>query len=282
MSFLPHSRCSVIELPQESCARVFVYNKQDILLCDSTIEGVPGPAELEPLSELIRDAECLNFGQWGNMQCLGLRLPASFQLPASSDLSRINLRQAYAVLPESVFAAACHGFHLLQWDRKSTFCGYCGHRTRWSMVEQAKTCPSCNQVFFPALSPAVIIRITHGRKILLASNARFRTGFFSVLAGYVNPGESLEEAARREIMEEVSLPVRNLQYFGSQPWALSQALMVGFTAELDTSKSDGRITIDEVELMDADWYEPENLPVYPEPPSIANALIEDYLRQYRI
>ena len=139
--------------------------------------------------------------------------------------------------------------------------------------ERAQVCPQCGLTAFPRLSPAIIVCIRRGEQILLARNHRFPPGRFSVLAGFVEPGETLEEAVAREVREEVGIRVRDIRYFGSQPWPFPNSLMLGFTAEY----AEGELVVDESELAEAHWFTRDNLPDLPPPISIARRLIEDFL-----
>lgn len=142
------------------------------------------------------------------------------------------------------------GFHLLHWYEEHRFCGKCGAKTEHKEDERAVYCPQCSTLFFPKISPAIIVAITAGDKVLLANNANFRPGWFSLIAGYVDVGETLEETVHREVKEEVGLDVKNIRYYASQPWPLSGSLMVGFTAEADESQP---IQIDGKEITEAAW-----------------------------
>jgi NAD+ diphosphatase len=131
---------------------------------------------------------------------------------------------------------------------------------------------------FPRLSPAIIVRIERGDQILLARNHRFPAGLYSVLAGFVEPGETLEECVVREVREEVGIAVEDIRYFASQPWPFPNSLMLGFTAR----HKSGEIEVDNNELAEADWYRPNELPHLPLPLSIARRLIDDYLKKHGV
>jgi NAD+ diphosphatase len=141
-----------------------------------------------------------------------------------------------------------------------------------------KLCPKCGLLSFPRLSPAIIVAVVHGSKILLARANHFADGFYSVLAGFVEPGETLEECVRREVQEEVGLQVKNIRYFGSQPWPFPHSLMIGFTAEF----AGGHITIDGAEIADAAWFSPADLPRIPGEISIARRLIDWFLEDRQV
>lgn len=185
-----------------------------------------------------------------------------------------NLRALYATLDETLFWLAGRAVQIVDWDRNHQYCGRCGRRTIPHASERAKVCPECKLASYPRLSPAVIVRVQRmtpdGSEILLARAKRFpSTTMFSVLAGFVEPGETLEECVEREVFEETGISVRNIQYFGSQPWPFPNSLMVAFTADY----ADGILTADPQELEEAAWFSANALPLVPSPPSIASRLI---------
>jgi NAD+ diphosphatase len=142
--------------------------------------------------------------------------------------------------------------------------------------ERSRRCPQCGQTGFPRLAPAVIVLIERGDgRALLARNARFPDGMYSCVAGFVEPGETLEQAVHREIREEVGIEVRDLQYFGSQPWPFPHSLMIGFFAQY----ASGDLTPDGDEIADARWFSPSDLPGLPGEISIARALIDAWRRR---
>ena len=145
-------------------------------------------------------------------------------------------------------------------------------------MERAKLCPACGLTTYPRISPAIIVAVTKGDTLLLARGHRHPPGFYSVLAGFVEPGETLEETVRREVREEVSLEVDDIRYFGSQPWPFPDSLMVAFTA----SYASGEITLEELEIADAGWYTAANLPLVPPPISIARSLIDAFVGAQRL
>ena len=139
-------------------------------------------------------------------------------------------------------------------------------------------CASCGHLAFPKVSPAVIVQVTRGDEILLGRSRRHPRASYSVLAGFVDPGESLEDAVRREIGEEAGIRVRDIRYFGSQPWPFPDSLMVGFTAVWDG----GEIANLDQELDDLGWFAAGSLPPVPPSYSIARALIDDFARRHGV
>jgi len=158
----------------------------------------------------------------------------------------------------------------VDWDQNRRFCGKCGGPTEDKVDERAKYCARCDLINYPRLSPAVIVAILKGDQILLARNKRFRMSMYSVLAGFVEPGETLEACVEREVHEEVGIAVKNIRYFGSQPWPFPNSLMIGFVAEY----AGGQITIDDREIAEAGWFSRSNLPQIPSSISIARRLID--------
>jgi NAD+ diphosphatase len=185
-----------------------------------------------------------------------------------------GLRALYPLLPEPFLAIAGRAIQLVAYERQNQFCGQCGSRMVDQDHERAKRCPQCGLVVYPRLSPAMIIAVTRqtedGLKILLARNHRFPPSRFSVLAGYVEPGESLEGCCAREVCEEVGVDITNIRYFGSQPWPFPNSLMIGFTAEY----AGGEIRLEESELAEAHWFAADQLPGIPPPFTIARRLID--------
>lgn len=189
---------------------------------------------------------------------------------APHDMTFEALRKLYGNLEEDFFSLAGRAFQIMEWDRTHQYCGHCGTHTVQVSGKRAKLCPNCHLVNYPRLSPAVIVLVERGTEILLARAHHFPANLYSILAGFVEPGESLEDAVIREIYEEVSIVVKDIQYFGSQPWPYPNSLMIGFTA----TYASGDIQVDENELADAAWFSKNDLPLIPPKLSIARRLID--------
>jgi len=194
----------------------------------------------------------------------------SDDVSVSDGFTLTGLRQLFARSGEDVIRAAGTANQLRQWNRNHRYCGQCGGPTEDKADERAKICPRCGLTNYPRLSPAVIVAVIRDTRILLARSPRFPGDFYSVLAGFVEPGETLEECVRREIFEEVGIAVENIRYFGSQPWPFPDSLMLAFTAEY----VGGEIRVDNTEIADADWYPSDRLPKIPPRISIARRLID--------
>ena len=188
-----------------------------------------------------------------------------------------GLRYLYGRLEEPFYAVAMKAVHLVLWESTARYCGRCGKEMAVGEEMNARQCTGCGMLVFPRLSPAVIVLVEKDGQLLLARSKRFTANFFSVLAGFVEPGETLEDTVHREIEEEVGIKIRNVRYFGSQPWPFPDSLMIGFTAEY----AGGEIRIDESELAEAGWFSPDNLPTIPGKISIARQLIDWFLDNRR-
>jgi NAD+ diphosphatase len=165
------------------------------------------------------------------------------------------------------------GFHLMNWYSQNKYCGSCGAKTNEKSDERAIVCPKCSNIIFPKISPAIIVAIISGNKILLAKNANFRANWYSLIAGYADVGESLEETVKREVKEEVGIDVSNIHYYKSQPWPFSGSMMIGFFAEANENQT---VTPDKVEITDAQWFERGSLPNHPPAISIAGEMIDKF------
>ncbi|MFP3042755.1 NAD(+) diphosphatase [Treponema primitia] len=165
-------------------------------------------------------------------------------------------------------------YHIMQWRRESAYCGSCGSLNGDSATELARRCPVCGRLEFPRISPAVIVLVTNDRnEALLAHNANFINGVYSLIAGFVEAGENLESTIVREIKEEVNIEVDRVRYVASQPWPFPNSLMLGFTARY----AGGELKPDGKEILDAKWFTREQLPNLPGNGSIARFIINQWL-----
>lgn len=192
---------------------------------------------------------------------------------ATSGASFEPLRSLYGRVPDPLWTLAGRAVQLVEWDRTHRFCGRCATPTESSPGERARRCPSCGLLAYPRLAPAVIVLIERDDEILLARGRNFPLPMYSALAGFVEPGETLEEAVHREVGEEVGVALSDVSYAGSQPWPFPHSLMIGFTARW----AGGDIRIDESEIVDAGWYRADALPMVPPRISIARSLIDAFL-----
>ena len=188
-----------------------------------------------------------------------------------------GLRDVLPDLDEDAGFLAGRALQILNWERNNRFCGRCGERMEPRLDERSMRCPACGFLQYPRLSPAVIVAVTRGESLLLAHNKRFPSGRYSLLAGFVEPGETFEECVSREIFEEVGIRVRNIRYVSSQPWPFPDSLMVGFSAEWES----GELQPDGVEIAEADWFRQDTLPDYPGPHTIAGKIIRSWIQKVK-
>jgi NAD+ diphosphatase len=243
----------------------------DELLCASE-QGIPRPLEGSDLRwlEIEHEAEVF-LGRFRGRACYALAA-AGQGFPAGFALA--GLRSWLGRVEPSVFYLAGRAQQLLDWQRDHRHCGRCGTPTVDHDTDRAKICPNCGLIAYPRLSPSIIVLVHRGEEVLLARNARWPRGLYSTLAGFVEPGESIEQTVHREVLEEVGVRVRNLKYLGSQSWPFPNSLMLGFHAEY----AGGEISCQEGEIAEARWFPVSALPDVPPRTAISRWLIDDYVR----
>lgn len=186
-----------------------------------------------------------------------------------------GVRSLFGKIPDDELAVASLASRLVLFDRNTRFCGRCGAKTRQLRTERAKFCSDCNLITYPRISPAIIVRVRNGERILLARSPRFPPGQYSIIAGFVESGENIEHAVRREVWEESGIEITNIRYFGSEPWPFPDSLMIGFTADY----AGGEIRIDNNEIEAAGWFDRDHLPLLPSKMSISRALIDQWIAE---
>jgi len=246
--------------------RYLAYCQGDILL---TTEGnIPFGLEPVPLKEWNHVTTLHQAGD--DVRVIRLDSPVT----NVQGLQMVGLRKTHAILSPQDYQLAGKGAELLYWDQNTRYCGVCGAPNKW-MSDISKKCPECGKEWWPSVSTAIIVRIERGDSILLVRARTFRTNHHGLVAGFLETGESLEECVEREVREEAGITIRNLHYFGSQPWPYPFGLMVGFTAEY----AGGELKIQKEELCEGGWFTRDNLPPIPDKASIARRLIDDWLSE---
>jgi NAD+ diphosphatase len=238
-------------------------------------------SELQLTSLLTKAKRALIVGKFQTAKVITISLSPTETFPDFKDYFEIpldnieltDLRRMIDHAPNEWIMLGAIALQIVVWDRKHTYCGQCGMKFSESTTEFAKVCSKCQNILYPQLAPAVIVAITKDEQILLARNRRFSLPIYSILAGFVNVGETLEEAIQREILEEAGLEVEKIKYFGSQPWPFPNSLMLGFTAKWKA----GEISVDNEEITEAAWYSRDCLPKIPSTISIARKLIDNFL-----
>lgn len=257
---------STLGPPGQGNVLAFVFRGGDLLVNQA--------ADAPVSSDVIgADSEGLIVGHW--QERLVVAYVVERDHPAPPGTAWAGLRSLFGSMPDALVALAGRATQLLEWDRTHRFCGACATPTIRDASERARRCPSCHHTAYPRISPAMMCLITRGREILLARNVNFPAGRYSALAGFLEAGESIEDAIHREVEEEVGLKVTNLRYFASQSWPFPHSLMIAFTAEF----AGGELRPNGHEIAEADWFRHDALPQLPPRISIARALIDDTVRK---
>jgi NAD+ diphosphatase len=266
--------------PDNKPAFWFIFNKFRLLVhSDNTGIKIPLLSHPTRLNITLLRSQYLGYveGEDGISNCYSGEVSEDTQSPAGMEF--LGLRQLFSRIDEEALALAGRAVQIKEWDKTHQFCGQCGSKVEQLEYERAKRCPQCGHTTYPRLAPAVIVRIERpsqtGTEILLARNQRHPSGFFSVLAGFVEPGESLEECIHREVREEVGIEIKDIQYFGSQPWPFPNSLMIAFTAEY----ASGAIQVEEEEIAEAGWFKANALPNVPPRISIARQMIDAFIKK---
>jgi len=255
-------------------AYIFAFKGWEILVIIEH-EGcrIPKGSELEQAG--LIGARLHYLGVLGTIPCYSVDLDPGVGVP--DGFSFTGLRDLFGHVGEDLFSAAGHAFQIVHWDRMHQYCGKCGAPAEYASTERAKVCKRCKAIYYPKVSPAIIVAVKKGNMLLLARNKQRKHAFYSVLAGFVEPGETLEECVIREVREETGIEVKNIKYFASQSWPFPNALMVGFTADY----GGGEIRVDHREIAAADWFGPDSLPPIPGSISIARKLIDAFVKEQK-
>lgn len=233
-------------------------------------DAIPDPIIFKALGEPIH---CLKIGNIGAAVCEIRIWSAQQELPEG--LVKADLRKLLSQWPLALTEAVNRGRQLAIWLHENRFCGVCGATMATSALTPSRTCAACGFVSFPRISPVCIVLVARQDEILLARSPHFTPGIYSVLAGFVEAGESVEACVRREVKEEVGIDVENLRWFGSQSWPFPHSLMLGFMADY----AGGTLVPQEDEIEDAQWFRRDNLPALPAPWTIASRMIRSWIDQ---
>ncbi len=246
-----------------------------ILFCGQEIflteQGIPELKQVKPHLPGMQADSFLLVGTLNGCTCRAAEIHDKADTAAMEGW--IPFRIATGVLTEGSFAAVCRARELLHWRRQHKFCGHCGGILSEPERDAALTCSRCGELYYPQLAPAVIVAVIRdGKEILLAHNRRFRENVYGLIAGFIEAGESAEQAIAREIQEETGITVGNIRYFSSQCWPFPNSLMLGYFADYVSGKAEA----DGEELRDLGWFAPDALPQIPPPGSIARRMIDHF------
>ncbi|MEM9177424.1 MAG: NAD(+) diphosphatase [Myxococcota bacterium] len=247
---------------------VFAFKGRDLLVTEDG--GLPDVSQIDEAGyEAVRRQY---LGSLDGRHCFSAELESDASPKGGLRFS--NLHGLYASLDEATHAVAGRAVQIVEWDRTHQFCGACAEPTVVSETDRSRACPSCRIPMYPRLAPAMIVAVERGDEILLGRSPHFPAGIMSVLAGFVEPGESAEDAVKREVYEETKILVKNVQYYSSQAWPFPNSLMLGFRAEY----ASGEIEVDGVEVVAAEWFKAKEMPnFFPGRVSISQWLIHDFL-----
>jgi len=226
------------------------------------------PALLDPTELGLEPVRRQYLGIFAGRHCFSAECAAD--IPAPEGVSWSGLRALFGLFDDVSFALAGRALQIMDWDRTHQFCGACGTPTAPKPTERARQCPSCGLTQYPRIAPAVMALVRRGDELLLARSPHFVPGMHSALAGFVEPGESLEQCLHREVREEVGIEVANLTYFSSQPWPFPHSLMIAFNCDYAA----GELKPDPSEIEAAGWFDLDHLPILPNKISIARRLID--------
>lgn len=207
----------------------------------------------------------------------GTRVMAAFTdepLEETDVFFPMGLRASYDYLEQHFYEQAGKAYEIVYWDQHSRFCPVCGMPTEQQGLIMKK-CPRCGNEMFPAISPAILVLIRKGEEVLLVRARNFRGTFYGLVAGFLETGETLEQCVEREVKEETGLQIRNISYFGNQPWPYPSGLMIGFVADY----AGGEIRLQDEELSTAEFFSKDNLPEIPHKLSLARKMIDWWLEQ---
>jgi NAD+ diphosphatase len=231
------------------------------------------PTIFTPVSrEMTESPDTIQYlGNLGNVPCYVLEITAREQCPEGFVLS--GVRDLDGKISDEELAIAGLAVQIADYNRTTRFCGTCGTMTISPQTERAKICPSCNYVTYARLSPAIIVLVRKEEKILLVRGKGAPAGRFSLVAGFVEPGETIEQTVHREVKEEAGIEIHNVRYLASEPWPFPNSLMIGFVADY----AGGIVTPDGIEIESAGWFDRDNLPDFPQRISLTRALIDRWI-----
>ena len=261
--------------PSSHPAELAVVVKRESVLLLAEKDAPWQPLPIESLPEALPIVGRQPLGVLGQQYCEAVYIAESFDEAALPDYQWLRLRDILNVVDDVLFQLAGRAVQLQHWMSQHKFCGRCGAQTRVATSDRSLVCTQCDLRFYPKIAPCAMVLITREDHCLLARGVRHPEGLYSALAGFIEAGESAEQAAEREVFEEVGLQVRELRYFDSQPWPFPGQLMLAYTAQY----AGGEIDIDPKEIIEAAWFRYDQLPTIPPKTTIAGRLIAEFVQR---
>lgn len=219
--------------------------------------------------DLVKNAVYL--GHRGSQNYYAITIPDDMTLPKEGIFC--GVRELSGLIPDDELSIAGLAAQIIHYDQATRFCGRCGTGTVPSQIERAKICPSCDHVIYPRLSPAIIVLIQNKNSILMVRGSNAASERYGLIAGFIEPCETVEQAVHREVREEVGISIKNIRYCASEPWPFPDSLMLGFIADYD----DGEVSPDGKEIKTAAWFDRDQLPELPPRFGITRALIDEWI-----
>lgn len=251
----------------------FVFFKDQLLMVQNK-DGYHIPSGNEPPVQVPVGSTIHNIGDMQGIPCKSYAIHTPISGEEAPQRIMMGLRASYDYLPFNEYYKGGKAFEILNWDQNTRYCPACGVPTN-RISDIGKKCPECRQEFYPHISPAIIVRINRDDSILMVRARNFRGTYYGLVAGFLEAGETLEECVHREVMEETGIHIKNLKYFGSQPWPYPSGVMIGFTADYES----GEIKLQDEELCAGAFFTKDNLPEIPRKMSLARSLIDDWLEK---
>lgn len=251
-----------------------IFYKENVLISISDNTPLLSPSLTQEIHSKLIHNHSIGFYNNSIIHCA--ELPAEHSLPAN--LQFATLRKGIQLIGSDWYQAAIKASAIVNWDKNHQFCSRCGHKTIHKPGMFERTCQHCSQSYYPRISPSVIVLIERGNELLMARSPHFMPGVYGLIAGFVEPGETAEEAVHREVLEEVGIKINNLQYVASQPWPFPDSLILGYTANYVS----GEIVMDKNEIEAAGWYTIDNLPGRPTSAfSMSSKLIDHFIEKQK-
>ena len=273
MIHTPHTFTPLQAPLAQPAAHCFVFRQHEVLLRDADL-ALPDAHTLAALN--LPRAQTVPVGLFDAQYCEAAWVEASTEAPAGHAFQ--SMRSLFGVVDDGWLGVAGRAYQLAEWARTHRFCGACGTPMTPLAGERCMRCAACGHGAYPRISPAMMVLIRRGDALLLARHAAHANARYTALAGFLEAGESIEDAVHREVFEEVGLQVRDLRYFASQSWPFPHSLMIAFTAEY----AGGEIRVDPNEITEARWFGPADpWPEIPGDYSVAAALVKAHRPQAR-